>query len=80
MMEGSTERGFSEARGESCITGLEGCSDAKARRENPVRFVRFAKPRADIIGKPASAGVGEEAEEQEQVRQAAVDEGGGDAG
>ncbi len=73
IMESSTERWFPDARVKTCITILERCSDESARRNNPVRFVRFDKPLAEIIGKPASAGVGEVAEEQEQIRQAAVD-------
>ena len=73
IMESSTERWFPDARVKTCITILERCSDEEARRENPVRFVRFEKPLAEIIGQPASGGVGEEAEEQEQIRQAAVD-------
>ncbi len=73
IMESSTERWFPDARVKTCITILERCSDEDARRENPVRFVRFEKPLAEIIGKPASAGVGEEAEEQEHIRQEAVD-------
>ena len=73
VMESSTERWFPDARVKTCITILERCSDEDARRENPVRFVRFEKPLAEIIGQPASAGVGEEAEQQEEIRQAAVD-------
>ncbi len=73
IMESSTERWFPDARVKTCITILERCSDEEARRENPVRFVRFEKPLAEIIGKSASAGVGAEAEEQESIRQKAVD-------
>ena len=73
IMESSTERWFPDARVKTCITILERCSDEAARRENPVRFVRFERPLAEIIGKPATGGIGEEAEEQEQIRQEAVD-------
>jgi methylase of polypeptide subunit release factors len=73
IMESSTERWFPDARVKTCITILQRCSDENARSENPVRFVRFEKPLAEIIGTPASAGVGEEAEEKEQIRQKAVD-------
>ena len=73
IMESSTERWFPDARVKTCITILQRCSDEDARRENPVRFVRFEKPLAEIIGQPASGGVGEEAEEQEHIRQVAVD-------
>ena len=73
ILESSTERWFPDARVKTCITILQRCSDEDARRENPVRFVRFEKPLAEIIGQPASGGVGEEAEEQEHIRQEAVD-------
>ncbi len=73
IMESSTERWFPDARVKTCITILQRCTPEDARRENPVRFVRFEKPLAEIIGSPASGGVGEEAEEQEQIRQVAVD-------
>jgi methylase of polypeptide subunit release factors len=73
IMESSTERWFPDARVKTCITILERCSDEAARNDNPVRFVRFEKPLAEIIGQPASAGVGAEAEQQEEIRQAAVD-------
>jgi len=73
VMESSTERWFPDARVKTCITILERCGDEQARRENPVRFVRFEKPLAEIIGVSASAGVGAEAEEQERIRQQAVD-------
>ncbi|MBA3482998.1 MAG: SAM-dependent DNA methyltransferase, partial [Pirellulales bacterium] len=73
IMESSTERWFPDARVKTCITILQRCSDESIRRENPVRFVRFETPLAAIIGKPASSGVGEGAEEQEQIRQKAVD-------
>ena len=73
IMESSTERWFPDARVKTCITILQRCSDEDARRENLVRFVRFEKPLAEIIGKPASGGVGAEAEELEHIRQEAVD-------
>ncbi len=73
IMESSNERWFPDARVKTCITILERCSDESARRENPVRFVRFEKPLAEIIGQPASGGVGEVAEQQEHIRQEAVD-------
>ena len=73
IMESATERWFPDARVKTCITILQRCSDEDARRQNPVRFVRFQKPLADLIGSPASAGIGAEAEEQEHLRQLAVD-------
>lgn len=73
IMESATERWFPDARVKTCITILERCNDEAARNGNPVRFVRFEKPLAEIIGVPATSGVGEEAEEGERIRQAAVD-------
>lgn len=73
ILESSTERWFPDARVKTCITILERCRDEEARRENPVRFVRFEKPLAELIGQPASGGVGEEAEQLEHIRQKAVD-------
>ncbi|MCY2988553.1 MAG: N-6 DNA methylase [Planctomycetota bacterium] len=73
IIESSTERWFPDARVKTCITILERCSDEDTRRENLVRFVRFEQPLAEIIGKPASGGVGKEAEQQEHIRQEAVD-------
>lgn len=73
ILESSTERWFPDARVKTCMTILERCSDAEARRENLVRFVRFEKPLSEIIGKPPTGGIGEEAEEQERIRQEAVD-------
>ncbi len=73
IMESSTERWFPDARVKTCITILERCSDDAERRENPVRFVRFEKPLAELIGKAPTGGVGAQAEELEKVRQEAVD-------
>jgi len=73
IMESSTERWFPDARVKTCITILERCSDEAARRENQVRFVRFDKRLADIIGVDATGGGGNEAEENERLRQSAVD-------
>jgi hypothetical protein len=73
IMESSTERWFPDARVKTCITILQRCGDEAARNENPVRFARFEKPLAEIIGVLATGGVGEQAEEGEQLRQAAAD-------
>lgn len=73
IMESSTERWFPDARVKTCITILQRCDSAAARAANPVRFVRFEKPLAAIIGVPPTGGVGAEAEESERTRQAAVD-------
>ncbi len=73
IMESATERWFPDARVKTCITILQRCSEEAARDENPVRFVMFEKPLAEIFRVPASAGVGPRAEEQEQLRQQAVD-------
>jgi len=73
IMESATERWFPDARVKTCITILERCGDEAKRRDNTVRFVRFEKPLAEIIGVEATGGVGEESEEGEQLRQTAVD-------
>lgn len=73
IMESSTERWFPDARVKTCITILQRCESEKERMDNPVRFVRFEKPLAEIIVVPSTGGVGTEAEEHEWVRRGAVD-------
>ena len=58
----------------TCIAILVRCSYDATRRQKPVRFVRLEKPLADIIGVPATGGVGPEAEAGERLRQRAVDD------
>jgi len=73
ILESSTERWFPDARVKTCITILERCGNEAKRRANLTRFVRFEKPLAEIIGVEATGGVGPEAEEDERLRQKAVD-------
>lgn len=73
ILESSTERWFPDARVKTCITILKRWNNEQERMDNPVRFVRFEKPLADIIGIGPTGGVGVEAEEKERLRQAAVD-------
>lgn len=73
IMESSTERWFPDARVKTCITILQRCASEEERTANPVRFVRFERPLADIIGVVPTGGVGPEAEDREATRQAAVD-------
>ena len=73
VLESSTERWFPDARVKTCITILQRCSDAEKRKQNLVRFVRFEKPLAELIGVTATGGVGKEAEATERLRQRAVD-------
>jgi type I restriction-modification system DNA methylase subunit len=73
IFESSTERWFPDARVKTCITILQRCSNPDERQANLVRFVRFEKPLAEIIGVLPSSGVGKEAEDAEVSRQIAVD-------
>jgi methylase of polypeptide subunit release factors len=52
IMESAAEPWFEDARVKTCVTVLQRCDDEKARMENPVRFVRFSRRLADIIGIP----------------------------
>lgn len=73
ILESSVERWFPDARVKTCITILQRCAGERERMDNPVRFVRFEKPLAEIIGVPHTSEVGAGAEEQERLRQSAVD-------
>lgn len=73
IMESAVERWFPDARVKTCITILQRCGNEKARAENPVRFVRFERPLAEIIGVAHTGEVGDEAAAKEAVRQQAVD-------
>ncbi len=52
IMESAAEPWFEDARVKTCIAILQRCDDEKQRMANLVRFVRFAKPLAEIIGVP----------------------------
>jgi len=73
IMESSVERWFPDARVKTCITILQRCASESERMNNPVRFVRFERPLAGIIGVAHTGEVGDEAQEKERIRQAAVD-------
>lgn len=73
IMESATERWFPDARVKTCITILQRCSDEAERRGNRVRFIRFEKPLADLIGVQPSSGIGKDADRAERERQHAVD-------
>lgn len=65
VMESAAEPWFEDARVKTCITILQRCDDEAARMANGVRFVRFARRLADLIGVPAA--------EDEDARQSAVE-------
>ncbi len=50
VMESAAEPWFEDARVKTCVAILQRCDDDAARRTNRVRFVRFARRLADIIG------------------------------
>ena len=53
VMESAAEPWFEDARVKTCIAILQRCDDEAARMANRVRFVRFSRKLADIIGVPA---------------------------
>lgn len=65
IMESAAEPWFEHARIKTCITILQRCEDESKRMRNPVRFVRFNRKLADIIGIPPA--------QDEKARQASVD-------
>jgi hypothetical protein len=65
VMESAAEPWFEDARVKTCVTILQRCDDEKKRMANRVRFVRFNRKLAEIIGIPPS--------EDENARQAAVE-------
>ena len=50
IMESAAEPWFEDARVKTCVTILQRCDDETARMANRVRFVRFSRRLADIIG------------------------------
>ena len=50
IMESAVEPWFEDARVKTCVTILQRCDDARLRKDNAVRFVRFSRPLSDIIG------------------------------
>ena len=53
IMESAAEPWFEDARVKTCVTILQGCANESERMANRVRFVRFDRRLADIIGIPA---------------------------
>jgi len=66
IMESGAEPWFEDARVKTCVTILQRCEDDARRMDNLVRFVRFDRRLADIIGIPA--GQDEEAREAAYAR------------
>ena len=66
VMESAVEPWFEDARVKTCATILQRCGDETARMANWVRFVRFNRELANIIGQPPG--------HNETLRQAAIDE------
>jgi methylase of polypeptide subunit release factors len=64
ILESAAEPWFEDARVKTCIAILQRCDNETQRMANLVRFVRFAKPLAEIIGVPAG--------QDEGTRQSAV--------
>ena len=56
VMESAAEPWFEDARVKTCVAILQRCDDEAARMANRVRFVRFARKLADIIGVSPDAG------------------------
>jgi hypothetical protein len=52
IMESAAEPWFEDARVKTCVTILQRCEDETERMANSVRFVRFNRKLADIIGIP----------------------------
>jgi hypothetical protein len=52
IMESAAEPWFEDARVKTCIAILQRCDDEAERMANRVRFVRFSRKLADIIGIP----------------------------
>ena len=65
VMESAAEPWFEDARVKTCITILQRCDDEAKRMTNLVRFVRFNRKLADVIGVPPG--------HDEDARQAAID-------
>jgi hypothetical protein len=65
IMESAAEPWFEDARVKTCVTILQRCDDETARMENRVRFVRFSRRLAEIIGIPPG--------QNEDARQASIE-------
>ena len=65
IMESAAEPWFEDARVKTCATILQRCDDETDRMQNHVRFVRFSRRLADIIGIPPG--------QNEDARQASIE-------
>ena len=65
VMESAAEPWFEDARVKTCVAILQRCDDEAARMANRVRFVRFGRKLADIIGVPPG--------QDEDARQTAIE-------
>ncbi|HEY7152641.1 MAG TPA: N-6 DNA methylase [Gemmataceae bacterium] len=65
VMESAAEPWFEDARVKTCAAILQRCDDEAARMSNRVRFVRFARKLADLIGVPSG--------QDEDARQTAIE-------
>ncbi len=65
VMESAAEPWFEDARVKTCVAILQRCGDEAARMANRVRFVRFTRKLADIIGIPPG--------QDEDARQTAIE-------
>jgi methylase of polypeptide subunit release factors len=68
IMESAAEPWFEDARVKTCVTILQLCEDESARMANRVRFVRFDRKIADIIGVPPGQDEDERQEAIENLR------------
>lgn len=66
VMESAAEPWFEDARVKTCVAILQRCDDEMARMTNRVRFVRFIRKLADIIGVTPTP-------ENEDARQSAIE-------
>jgi len=82
VMESAAEPWFEDARVKTCIAILQRCDDETQRMANRVRFVRFGRPLAQIIGvspKPESEDARQEALERLRERILTAETDGQDA-
>ncbi|MEI8194451.1 MAG: N-6 DNA methylase [Phycisphaerae bacterium] len=66
VMESAAEPWFEDARVKTCVAILQRCDDEATRMANRVRFVRFTRKLADIIGIPPG--------QDEEARQKAIED------
>jgi len=69
IMESAAEPWFEDARVKTCATIVQRCEDETRRMGNPVRFVRFDRRLAEIIGVPPGQSEGARQAALEALRQ-----------